>query len=95
MVHTATSLSLNLREVFSLLQEANTGIYLHSIYTVEVMNWRSLPLQAMDHFRNDIVISQQYLIQHLSGQTIRKAFHSLNRKISSVAKEKQSEILLK
>lgn len=49
----------------------------------------------MDHFRNDIVISQQYLIQHLSGQTIRKAFHSLKRKISGVAKEKQSETLLK
>lgn len=49
----------------------------------------------MDHFRNDIVISQQYLIQHLSDQTIRKAFHSLKRKISSVANEKQSETLLK
>jgi len=67
------------------------------MYTTEVMNGgRSLPQQARGHCRNYFELSDFPVSPHTAALvSIRKAFHSLKRRIPNAVCEKQTQLVLK
>lgn len=96
MVHTAMSLRHNLSDLFSLLGVANMGhlfvFYIHNRGSEWKISWQ----QARGHCRNDFVMNDFPVLPHTAALwSIRKAFHSLKRRIPNAVCEKQTQLLLK